>query len=152
MWGRWDTSTFRSASSESAWPNRQMTNVELGLDVDVTPDRVNKMISKAIEAQEKQTKQPNDASISMVVAQVAANAKATSNALLATHRHHDDTGSNNAATAVAALPPAPWSLKKRGGKADTGGYRYLRKKLLLDRATSPALSLMSMNTHWAFHS
>ena len=32
---------------------QQMTHVELGLDVDVTPDRVNKMISKAIEAQEK---------------------------------------------------------------------------------------------------
>ena len=32
---------------------QQMTNVELGLDVEVTPDKVNKMISKAIEAQEK---------------------------------------------------------------------------------------------------
>lgn len=32
---------------------QQMTNVELGLDLDVTPDKVNKMISKAIEAQEK---------------------------------------------------------------------------------------------------
>ena len=32
---------------------QQMTSVELGLDIDVTPDKVNKMISKAIEAQEK---------------------------------------------------------------------------------------------------
>ena len=32
---------------------QQMTGVDLGLDVDVTPDKVNKMISKAIEAQEK---------------------------------------------------------------------------------------------------
>ena len=32
---------------------QQMTNVELGLDAGVTPEKVNKMISKAIEAQEK---------------------------------------------------------------------------------------------------
>ena len=39
----------------------QMTNVDLGLDVDVTSDKVNKMISKAIEAQEKadQAGKPN---------------------------------------------------------------------------------------------
>ena len=32
---------------------QQMTNLELGLDADISPDKVNAMISKAIEAQEK---------------------------------------------------------------------------------------------------
>ena len=53
MLGRWDTSTSRSAWLKRKRLAQQMTSVELGLDVDVTPDKVNKMIAKGIEAQKK---------------------------------------------------------------------------------------------------